>query len=60
MNSFQYAIARAAWEAYRDRLRKPASDFDELQDREQRAWLAAAIAVMDQVAACTAGTAPLF
>ncbi|HME59227.1 MAG TPA: hypothetical protein VKF63_12870 [Terracidiphilus sp.] len=44
MNSFQYAIAKAAWEGFR---LKHGSDFDDLPDVEKRAWLAAAQAVLD-------------
>jgi hypothetical protein len=44
MNSFQYAIAKAAWEAFH---RRAETDFDNLEDKAQRAWLAAAQAVLD-------------
>ena len=44
MNSFQYAIAKAAWEGFEV---KHGDDFDDLTDIEQRSWLKAAQAVLD-------------
>jgi len=49
MNSFQYAIARAAWEAHYEATNEaqPSTGFANLSAIKQRAWLAAAQAVLD-------------
>lgn len=50
MNSFQYAIAKAAWQAYHEathEARPLFGGFDKLGAENRRAWLAAAIAVLD-------------
>jgi len=49
MNSFQYAIARAAYEAHYEVTNEAQSSagFDSLNTKKQRAWLAAAQAVLD-------------
>lgn len=54
MNSFQYVIAKAAWEAFRV---KHGSSFDDLPDIEQRAWLRAAQAVLDTAGKYASGWA---
>ena len=49
MNSFQYAIAKAAWEAHYEATNEAQSigSFDKLDSKKQRAWLAAATAVLE-------------
>ena len=49
MNSFQYAIAKAAWEAHYETINEtqPGGGFDGLGDKKRRAWLAAAQAVLE-------------
>jgi hypothetical protein len=49
MNSFQYAIARAAYEGHYEATNEAQSigGFDILTTKKQRAWLAAAQAVLD-------------
>jgi hypothetical protein len=44
MNNFQYAIAKAAWEAYR---LNHGSSFDGLLDYEKSMWLKVARAVLE-------------
>lgn len=48
MNSIQYAMARAAYEAYWEALRDhDRIAFDDLGDTKRRAWLAAAKAAAE-------------
>lgn len=57
MNSFQYAIAKAAWEAYSDALHEhPVGSFESLEGRKARAWLAAAAAVIETASSIAQGT----
>jgi hypothetical protein len=51
MNSFQYAIAKAAWEAFQETQKTRESpreqfSFDDIGATRQRAWLSAAEAVL--------------
>jgi protein-disulfide isomerase len=56
MNSFQYAIAKAAWEAsYEANHEDEFAGFDDLSPKRQRAWLAAAIAALEKAAEYAAG-----
>ena len=58
MSSFQYAIARAAWEAHHEAKHESnAKSFDKLDGESQRAWLAAAIAVLEIAAKYASGWA---
>ena len=50
MTAFQYAIAKAACGAHYEAKREAQlASFDELNSKSQRAWLAAAQAVLDTV-----------
>lgn len=52
MNQFQYAIAKACYEAYHaccDKDGIPPRDFDNLDYDRQRCWLAGAQAAVDKI-----------
>jgi hypothetical protein len=57
MNSFQYAIAKAAWQAYHEATHEAPlfGGFDKLGIETRRAWLAAAIAVLDTASKYASG-----
>jgi predicted porin len=59
MNSFQYAIAKAAWEAHYEATNEaqPSTGFANLAANKQRAWLAAAQAALDTALKFASGRA---
>ena len=60
MNSFQYARAKAAWQAYHEATREgtsPIRGFDRLEGKEKWAWLAAAQAAIETASKYASGWA---
>jgi hypothetical protein len=60
MNSFQYAIAKAAWQAHYEATNDAQpidGGFDTLGANKKRAWLSAATAAIDKAAEWAAGRA---